>query len=520
MGGGGGGGSILIVFSSAVDNTTIKINGGKGADMSGENNGKLGPGGGGGAGVVWLNTATLPSNFVVAKNGGLPGVNINIASDTWGATAGQSGINMFNLVLPTDNVLFVKNIDSVRIKDSNTICKAFDFKGFGFTNTTPITSWQWFFGDGITANTQNASHSYAAPNTYTVKLVVFDINGCKDSISKSLTVTNCTIGISSIINDYTPVLSLGVCTNTINVVDAGKYNIGDTVLIIQMKGAIIDTTNTAAFGDVINYKNAGNYEFNYIKSKTGNAIELRNKLTRQYDLLNGKVQLIRVPYYTSVTTTSTLTCLPWDGNIGGVLVFNVRDTLILNADIDVSKNGFKGGKGVNTFLNSTNCGQINYYYPNGSVLAALKGENIAVVQQDKAGGRGAPSNGGGGGQDHNSGGGGGSNGALGGFGGYQWQDCPNSPFDNRGWGGKALVYTNAANKVFLGGGAGAGHCNNLGFNSDGGNGGGIVIINTNKIINNGRQIISNGGDALIVSLMAVLAIAMKVWAVVVVVAPY
>ncbi len=326
--------------------------------------------------------------------------------------------------------------------------------------------------------------------------------------------------ISNIINDYTSVLSLGVCTNTINVVDASKYNIGDTVLIIQMKGAIIDTTNTAAFGDVINYKNAGNYEFNYIKSKTGNAIELRNKLTRQYDLLNGKVQLIRVPYYTSVTTTSTLTCLPWDGNIGGVLVFNVRDTLILNADIDVSKNGFKGGKGVNTFLNSTNCGQINYYYPNGSVLAALKGENIAVVQQDKAGGRGAPSNGGGGGQDHNSGGGGGSNGALGGFGGYQWQDCPNSPFDNRGWGGKALVYTNAANKVFLGGGAGAGHCNNLGFNSDGGNGGGIVIINTNKIINNGRQIISNGGDALIVSLMAVLAIAMKVWAVVVVVAPY
>lgn len=42
------------------------------------------------------------------------------------------------------------------------------------------------FGDGGTANTQNTSHTYA-PGFYTVKLVVTDINGCKDSISRNIT---------------------------------------------------------------------------------------------------------------------------------------------------------------------------------------------------------------------------------------------------------------------------------------------------------------------------------------------
>ena len=112
--------------------------------------------------------------------------------------------------------------------------------------------------------------------------------------------------------------------------------------------------------------------------------------------------------------------------------------------------------GVNINSSVTNCGQTGYYYPISSTIAALKGENISIVQPDKASGRGAPSNGGGGGLEHNSGGGGGSNGSTGGFGGYQWESCGNAPFDNRGFGGKALAYSNTANKIFMGGGGGAG----------------------------------------------------------------
>ena len=134
----------------------------------------------------------------------------------------------------------------------------------------------------------------------------------------------CMNAISNIVNSYSPVLALNSCENKITVEDGLTFKAGDTVLIIQMKGAVIDSTNTINFGTITDYKNSGNYEFNYVKSKSGNIIELRNVLTRQYDIPIGKVQLIRVPYYASATVTSSLSCLPWDGSKGGVLAFNVQ----------------------------------------------------------------------------------------------------------------------------------------------------------------------------------------------------
>ena len=63
-----------------------------------------------------------------------------------------------------------------------------------------------------------------------------------------------TININGVINDYTPVLSFDPCRNILTVEDGTKYKSGDTVLLIQMKGAVIDSTNTAAFGTITNYK--------------------------------------------------------------------------------------------------------------------------------------------------------------------------------------------------------------------------------------------------------------------------
>ncbi|MFX9224416.1 hypothetical protein ABTO47_19760, partial [Acinetobacter baumannii] len=78
-------------------------------------------------------------------------------------------------------------------------------------------------------------------------------------------------------------------------------------------------------------------------SIVGNNIKLQKKLINSYDFINGKVQIIRVPSYSNATIASTLTAKSWNGTIGGVLVFNVTDTLKLNADIDVSGKGFVGG---------------------------------------------------------------------------------------------------------------------------------------------------------------------------------
>lgn len=301
---------------------------------------------------------------------------------------------------------------------------------------------------------------------------------------------------SIIINDYTPVLGYDICKNILNVADGTKYNPGDTVLIIQMKGAVIDSTNTAAFGNITNYNNAGNYEMNIIKQKNGNSLTLLNVLQRQYDIPNGKVQLVRVPYYDNFTLNNPLTCLPWDGSKGGIVVLNVKNAATLNANIDVSGRGFSGGNSPNPNTTTLYCNYNDFEYPKGTQAAAAKGESITTIGDPIAWGKGAPANGGGGGNGHNSGGGGGSNGGAGGFGGYQLDACGGSATDNRGIGGKALTYSNANNKIFMGGGGGSGHTDNAGGSPmNGGNGGGIIIIQSPILNSNGYSINARGGDA-------------------------
>jgi hypothetical protein len=299
-----------------------------------------------------------------------------------------------------------------------------------------------------------------------------------------------------IINEYTPVLAFDTCKNIISVEDATQFNTGDTVLVIQMKGAIIDSSNTATFGTITNYRHAGNYEYNYIKSKAGNDIELKNILTKGYNIADGKVQLVQVPYFENYTVNRPLTCLPWDGNKGGVLVLNVQNAIELNANIDVSGKGFKGGNDPISNPNAFYCNEDNYFYDQDPDLASEKGEGIAVLSTSKSFGKGAYASGGGSGNSHNSGGGGGGNGAAGGRGGFNFEGtpCTNSPFLNNGIGGNALNYNNADNKIFLGGGGGAGHSNNPeSFQSNGGNGGAIVLIQAASLTSNNNSIISNGG---------------------------
>jgi gliding motility-associated-like protein len=60
---------------------------------------------------------------------------------------------------------------------------------FSFVNnSTGSVTYLWYFGDGTTSTSQNPTHSYATANTFTVKLVVTSVNGCKDSVSRTITV--------------------------------------------------------------------------------------------------------------------------------------------------------------------------------------------------------------------------------------------------------------------------------------------------------------------------------------------
>ncbi|MBL7748962.1 MAG: hypothetical protein JNM19_16100, partial [Chitinophagaceae bacterium] len=188
MGGGGAGGTLLLSINQYLDNSIAENKGGNGANMIGSVplGGRIGAGGGGGGGLLFVKSSTLPGNVTNTNPGGANGVLTTDANNAFGATPGQNGTILFNLVVPVDNILFRPNIDSVRIKDSLLTCADFDFKGLAYTNTNPVASWQWYFDDGGTANTQNTTYTFT-PGPHIVKLVVTDINGCKDSITTNVT---------------------------------------------------------------------------------------------------------------------------------------------------------------------------------------------------------------------------------------------------------------------------------------------------------------------------------------------
>ncbi|TNE66040.1 MAG: PKD domain-containing protein [Bacteroidetes bacterium] len=70
-----------------------------------------------------------------------------------------------------------------------------DSTGGGFffldlsVSNTPITSWEWDFGDGMTSNEQNPYHEYTTPGLYTVSLVI-EADSCNSVISFDLDTTD------------------------------------------------------------------------------------------------------------------------------------------------------------------------------------------------------------------------------------------------------------------------------------------------------------------------------------------
>lgn len=322
----------------------------------------------------------------------------------------------------------------------------------------------------------------------------------------------------------------------------------DVLLIIQMQGAQIDSTDTAAYGTVTNIGSAGLFEFTAVTSVSANTITVACPLKNSY-VSAGKVQVIRVPQYSTLTVNAgaSITAPAWNGSFGGVVAAFVQGQSTINGAIDVTGQGFRGGALSDNGLgfNST------IYRSTSAEFGGFKGEGIAgsVADYDTLGGRfgrGAPANGGGGGTSHNTGGGGGANGnngnaytgagvmdgaavgaaawgldpefisnansltnsGGGGRGGYGYSDPVTDQNalavgpGNALWGGDLRrpvggrgghpVPNDASSRVFLGGGGGAAHENNLDGGA-GGNGGGIVFLVGGGVTGTG-VIRSNGGN--------------------------
>ncbi len=275
---------------------------------------------------------------------------------------------------------------------------------------------------------------------------------------------------------------------------------GDMVIIIQVQGADINTSNSDSYGDGVSggaasgYLSsnlvAGTYEYDIVSAfNTGTGkVTFSNTLannyyTRAYGATNSKqcYQVVLVPRYFNLTVNSgrSVTAPAWNGSTGGIIVLEAANTLTLNGSIVADGLGFRGGGGK--FLSGVTAGNTNgsggitntdYRWASPATTTAnatggAKGEGIAgtpmytladgatsSTTNSSEGylggsmGRGAPGNAGGGGTDgdptanqYNPGGGGGGNGGAGGQGGSGWDGGTGNPatYPTGGHGGAVFI---------------------------------------------------------------------------------
>ncbi|MBL7882997.1 MAG: PKD domain-containing protein, partial [Bacteroidia bacterium] len=383
---------------------------------------------------------------------------------------------------------------------------------------------------------------------------------------------NVTVNTASrIVNEYTTLTANANTGNTSITVAASGLNTnsrfsgnlaaGDLIMIIQMQGATIlgqpdagvptiSNPNDATWGTITNYNNCGNYEYCQVSGVPNNTtINIDCGLTNSYTA-TGRVQIIRVPRYNTLTLTSpgTIIAQTWNGTSGGVVAIEVLGNTLINAGarIDVSGLGFRGGA---LFTTSGRTTTVLYSCVSLDV-GTNKGEGIAGFDNDYTpyGGkycRGAAANAGGGGNVWNCGGGGGGNAGNinnwsgqgnpdsgpagwaaawnlesagfsthtssgGGRGGYSFSNSNQNAttlgpgtigvgnawggsfrYNLGGLGGRPMDYSTG--KIFMGGGGGAGEQdNNRG--GAGGRGAGIIFLTSYGTISGAGTIVADGAN--------------------------
>ncbi len=328
---------------------------------------------------------------------------------------------------------------------------------------------------------------------------------------------------------------------------------GDILIVAQMIGAAIDTTNnqaaTGSYGDgpgglvqagTINDASltVGRYEFVIATGPVaGNLVPIEgtgvgNGLLNEYVNSNAisatlgvrRYQVIKVPQFSNLTVSGQIVSDRWNGRWGGISALNVRDTLDLQGgSFNANGRGYRGGQffpersddnvgGNFGFKGEGIAGMPQRLFSRVLLAESGNGEEFGLAGYpgiDDLGpvnpntawtrdaGQGAPGNAGsGGGEEEDAGGGGGGNFGRGGAGG-QGVGGANS----EGTGGAPFPqhFTATPDRLVMGGGGGASNGDDTGALdltvSSGQAGGGIVFARAVTIVASGGGTISADGDS-------------------------
>lgn len=97
------------------------------------------------------------------------------------------------------------------------------------TGTGPLT-YAWTFGDGGTSTLQNPSHTYTTAGNFTVRLIVTDAGGCKDTLILSNYIHSASLGVSfTMSNDFAtcPPLAVNFTNTSSGSVSGFTWNFGN-----------------------------------------------------------------------------------------------------------------------------------------------------------------------------------------------------------------------------------------------------------------------------------------------------
>ncbi|MGZ5221574.1 MAG: hypothetical protein ACXWC7_15910, partial [Chitinophagaceae bacterium] len=180
--------------------------------------------------------------------------------------------------------------------------------------------------------------------------------------------------ISGVVNTYYQVIDIVPAKACVRVTNAAGLNYNDKVMLVQMKGASINTSsNSSSFGDITSVNNAGNYEIGTVCTVIDDSVFLVFMLLNQYTSAD-KVQLVKIPQYISADVTDTLKAGPWNNTTGtgGVLAIIAEEDLILNAPIYTDSSGYRGGQ---YRLSTSDCG--NTFIPPPATAYAYNANNLA-----------------------------------------------------------------------------------------------------------------------------------------------
>ena len=188
---------------------------------------------------------------------------------------------------------------------------------------------------------------------------------------------------------------------------AGTLSSGDKLIIMQMQGADINTSDDERYGDgtgtatnqpltTLSQANgytalnlAGGFEYVQVSAAVGANITFTPPLVNAYQQNlatqpRRTYQVIRVPQYSSMTVSGAapLTALAWTGLVGGVLAVDVAGRTTFSGTgphMDASRRGFRGGaQGVGS--NSQCCARNIVAYR--STDFSLGGSKSVIQRQE------------------------------------------------------------------------------------------------------------------------------------------